>query len=153
MHPPEADRGALVFWMTASLAIAVALLWLGGGIQPGGTHSIRTVPASPVTGAMGFTFLLVWAAFAWAAAATAPHPASERGLLGVSLVLPLIVILLLRADMPIVGLVIALAWLGVLVASGWRMARREPMAGIMTLPLIGAAITGVLLSITLWALP
>jgi hypothetical protein len=153
MQQPEVDRGALAFWMIASLAVAILLLWLGGGIQPGGAHSIRSLPSSPVTGAMGFTFLLVWAAFAWAAAATAPHPTSERSLLGATLVLPLIVILLLRADMPVVGLVIAIAWLGVLVASGWRMARRESMAGIMTLPLVGAAIAGLLLSITLWALP
>jgi len=153
MQNPDVDRSALVLWMVASLLVAIALLWLGGGIHPGEAHWIRTVSGSPVTGAMGFTFLLVWAAFAWAAAATAPHTASERGLLMLSLALPLIMILLLRADMPVAGLAIALAWLALLIAAGWRMARRLPMAGIMTLPLIGAAISGLLLSITLWALP
>ena len=101
---------------------------------------------------MGFTFLLVWAAFAWAAAATAPHPTSERALLGLGLLLPVAVVLLLRAALPVVALLVALAWLATLVAIGWRLARREPMAGIMTLPLIGAAISALLLTITLWAL-
>lgn len=153
MQPPEADRGALTLWMSASLAVATLLLWLGGGIHPGEAHWIRTVPTSPVTGAMGFTFLLVWAAFAWAAAVTSPHPAPERALLALALGLPVVVVLLLRADWPVIGLLGALAWLAVLVAVGWRLARREPMAGIMTLPLIGAAVSALLLSITLWALP
>jgi len=153
MHTPEADRGPLALWMIISLAVATLLLWLGGGIQPGGAHWIRTVPTSPVTGAMGFTFLLVWAAFAWAAAVTSPHPGSERILLGLALGLPLAMVTLLRAGWPVVGLLGALAWLAVLVTIGWRLARREPMAGIMTLPLIGAAVSALLLSVTLWALP
>lgn len=153
MPEPNVDRRALTLWMTLSLIVAVLLLWLGIDIHPSGTAGARTLPASPVTGAMGFTFLLAWAAFAYAAAITTPRPGSETGMLVLILALPLAVVLLLGAGLSPLALLVAVVWLGVLVWTAWKMARRQALAGIMMLPLIGAAIASLLLSLTLWAIP
>ncbi|MFO7581153.1 hypothetical protein [Guyparkeria sp.] len=153
MPEPNVDRRALTLWMTVSLIVAVLLLWLGIDIHPSGTAGARTLPASPVTGAMGFTFLLAWAAFAYAAAITTPRPGSETGMLVLILALPLAVVLLLGAGLSPLALLVAVVWLGALVWTAWKMARRQALAGIMMLPLIGAAIASLLLSLTLWAIP
>lgn len=153
MPEPNVDRRALTLWMTVSLIVAVLLLWLGIDIHPSGTAGARTLPASPVTGAMGFTFLLAWAAFAYAAAITTPRPGSETGMLVLILALPLAVVLLLGAGLSPLALLVAVVWLGTLVWTAWKMARRQALAGIMMLPLIGAAIASLLLSLTLWAIP
>lgn len=153
MPEPNVDRRALTFWMTVSLVVAVLLLWLGVDIHPPGTAGARTLPASPVSGAMGFTFLLAWAAFAYAAAITTPRPGTETGMLALILALPLAVVLLLGAGYSPLALLVAAAWLVVLIWTAWRMARRQALAGLMMLPLVGAAIASLLLSLTLWAIP
>ena len=153
MSEPTVNRAALAVWMPASLVVAVLLLWLGAGLHPPGAASARTLPASPLTGAMGFAFLLAFAAFAYAAAITTPHRRAEQAGLWASLALPLGVVLLLRAEWSLVGLLVAVAWLAILTWTAWQLARRQPLAGLMILPVIGSAIASFLLSVTLWALP
>lgn len=150
---PTVDRTALALWMPASLLVAVLLLWLGADLHPPGATSARTLPASPLTGAMGFAFLLAFAAFAYAAAITTPHRAAERAGLVVSLALPLAVVLLLRGEWSLPALLIAAVWLVTLIWTAWQLAQREPLAGIMVLPVIGSAIASFLLSVTLWVIP
>lgn len=153
MTEPTVNRSSLAIWMPASLLIAVLLLWLGAGLHPPGAASARTLPASPLTGAMGFAFLLAFAAFAYAAAITTPHRPAEQIGLWASLALPLAVVLLLRAEWSLLALLVAVAWLVVLIWTAWQLARRQPLAGLMILPVIGSAIASFLLSVTLWVLP
>lgn len=153
MTEPTVNRSALVLWMPASLLVAALLLWLGADLHPPGAASARTLPASPLTGAMGFAFLLAFAAFAYAASITTPHRRTERAGLWACLALPLGVVLLLRAEWSVAALLIALGWLAVLIWTAWQLARRQPLAGLMILPVIGSAIASFLLSVTLWALP
>ncbi len=150
---PTVDRGALALWMVASLIVAVLLLWLGAGLHPPGAESARTLPASPLTGAMGFAFLLAWAAFAYAASITTPHRGGEHIGLWASLLLPLGVVVLLGMELSLIALLLAAVWLATLIWSAWQLARREALAGLMMLPLIGSAIASLLLSVTLWVLP
>ena len=72
------------------------------------------------------------------------------GLLVLSLVLPIIAVLALSHDMTVVALLLAVAWLVVLVITGLRLAKLEPLAGLMFLPLIGSAVASVLLPLTYW---
>lgn len=153
MTEPSVNRSALAMWMPASLLIAALLLWLGAGLHPPGAASARTLPASPLTGAMGFAFLLAFAAFAYGASITTPHRRTEQAGLWASLLLPLGVVLLLQAEWSIVALLTALVWLIVLIWTAWQLAQRQPLAGLMILPVIGSAIASFLLSLTLWALP
>ncbi|HSH27742.1 MAG TPA: hypothetical protein VK972_08280 [Wenzhouxiangella sp.] len=153
MSEPTVNRPALALWMIASLAVAVSLLWLGADLHPPGAESARTLPASPLTGAMGFAFLLAWAAFAYAAAITTPHRGLEHVGLWASLLLPLAIVVLLGAGQSLIALLLAIAWLATLIWTGWRLARREALAGLMVLPVIGSAIASLLLSLTLWVLP
>lgn len=153
MTEPTVNRPALALWMIASLAVAVLLMWLGADLHPPGAESARTLPASPLTGAMGFAFLLAWAAFAYAASITTPHPGVEHAGLWASLALPLVIMVLLGAGQSLIALLLAVVWLATLIWTGWQLARREALAGIMMLPVIGSAITGMLLSLTLWVLP
>ena len=153
MSEPTVDRAALAVWMPASLLVAAALLWLGAGLHPPDAASARTLPASPLTGAMGFAFLLAFAAYAYAASITTPHRGTEQAGLWGSLALPLGVVLLLRAEWAMIALLIAVAWLAILIWTAWQLAKRQPLAGIMILPVIGSAIASLLLSVTLWALP
>ncbi len=150
---PTVDRAALVIWMPASLLVAVLLLWLGADLHPPGAASARTLPASPLTGAMGFSFLLAFAAFAYAAAITTPHRRPEQAGLWASLALPLGVVVLLRAEWSVIALLLAGVWMVVLIWTAWQLAQRQPLAGLMILPVIGSAIASLLLSVTLWVLP
>ena len=153
MTEPTVNRSSLAMWMPASLLIAVLLLWLGASLHPPGAAMARTLPASPLTGAMGFAFLLAFAAFAYAASITTPHRRIEQAGLWASLALPLIVVLLLRAESSVLALLVAVAWLAILIWAAWQLAQREPLAGLMMLPVIGSAIASFLLSVTLWVLP
>ena len=153
MTEPTVNRSALALWMPASLLIAALLLWLGAGLHPPGAASARTLPASPLTGAMGFAFLLAFAAFAYAASITTPHRQSERAGLWASLALPLAVVVLLRAEWSLVALLVAITWLAILIWTAWQLAKRQPLAGLMILPVIGSAIASFLLAVTLWVLP
>ncbi|MFP4252318.1 MAG: hypothetical protein ACOCY2_03240 [Guyparkeria sp.] len=153
MTEPTVNRPALAMWMIASLTVAALLLWLGAGLHPPGAESARTLPASPLTGAMGFVYLLAWAAFAYAASITTPHRGAEHAGLWASLLLPLVIVILLGAGQSLIALLLAIAWLATLIWTGWQLARREALAGLMMLPVIGSAIAGTLLSLTLWILP
>ncbi|MDG4866798.1 hypothetical protein P8631_02085 [Guyparkeria sp. 1SP6A2] len=153
MTEPIVDRRSLAYWMVASLLVAALLLWLGLGLHPPGTAYARTLPASPLSGAMGFAFLLAWAAFAYGASITAPHPKTERLALIATLALPLLVVLLLGAEMSMLALLLAIVWLAGLIWVAWQLAKREPLAGLMVLPVIGSAIASLLLSLTLWVIP
>ena len=153
MTEPTVNRSALVLWMPASLLVAGLLLWLGADLHPPGAASARTLSASPLTGAMGFAFLLAFAAFAYAASITTPHTRAVQAGLWAGLALPLAVVLLLQAEWSVIALLTALAWLSALIWTAWQLAQREPLAGLMVLPVIGSAIASFLLSITLWVLP
>lgn len=153
MSEPTVNRTALAIWMPASLLVAILLLWLGADLHPPGAASARTLPASPLTGAMGFSFLLAFAAFAYAASITTPQRLGETVGLWAALVLPLAVVLLLRAEWSVIALLVAIAWLAILIWTAWQLAQRQPLAGIMMLPVIGSALASLLLSVTLWVLP
>ncbi|MFW6021030.1 MAG: hypothetical protein ACOCPR_02955 [Guyparkeria sp.] len=153
MTEPTVNRPALALWMIASLTVAGLLMWLGADLHPPGAESARTLPASPLTGAMGFVYLLAWAAFAYAAAITTPHRGAEHAGLWASLLLPLAIVVLLGGGQSLIALLLAIAWLATLIWTGWQLARREALAGLMMLPVIGSAISGALLSLTLWILP
>lgn len=153
MTEPVVDRQSLAYWMVASLLVAGLLLWQGLGLHPPGAASARTLPASPLTGAMGFAFLLAWAAFAYAASITTPHPMPERVALIAALALPIVVVLLLGNGLSLLALLLAIVWLVGLVWVAWQLAKREPLASLMVLPVIGSAIASLLLSLTLWVIP
>lgn len=148
---PDTDRRSLAFWMPISLVVAGLLLWLGLDLQPPGhaTH-IQNLPASPVIGAMGFGYLLSWAAFAYAIAISTPHDAATRSLFWLSLMLPIAAVIALDYGIPIGALILALGWLAALVLAALRIAQEEPLGGLMFLPLIGSAVASLLLTLTYW---
>lgn len=150
---PDINRRALAIWMPISLAVAVLLLWLGFHLSPpGGAGSVQTLPVSSQMGAVGFTYLLSWAAFAYAASISTPHNRTTHNLLGLSLVLPIAAVLALNYSVYILALLLAGGWLGVLVFTALRLAKREPLAGLMFLPLIGSAGGSILLPLIYWAI-
>jgi hypothetical protein len=51
------------------------------------------------------------------------------------------------------ALLVAVSWTASLVVMGIRLFQREAIAGLMVLPIIGASLTGMMLSLTLWLLP
>ncbi|WP_322629885.1 hypothetical protein [Halothiobacillus sp.] len=150
---PDINRRALALWMPISLAVAVLLLWLGFHLSPpGSASSVQTLPASSQMGAVGFTYLLSWAAFAYAASISTPHNTTTRRLLGLSLVLPIVAVVTLSYGIVIGALLLAIVWLGVLVFTALRLAKLEPLAGLMFLPLIGSAVASILLPLVYLAI-
>lgn len=148
---PEINRKSLAIWLPVSLVVAGLLIWLGLSLPPPGVaSSVSGIPASPEIGAMGFTYLLTWVAFAYGVSISTPHTTTTRGLLVLSLALPIIAVLALSHDMTVIALLLAVAWLVVLVITGLRLAKLEPLAGLMFLPLIGSAVASVLLPLTYW---
>lgn len=109
---PDIDRKSLVIWMPVSLIVAGLLIWLGLSLPPVGiSSSVQGIPASPEIGAMGFTYLLTWAAFAYGVSISTPHNTMTRGLLVLSLISPIVAVLALSYGMIIVALLLAIAWL------------------------------------------
>lgn len=148
---PEINRKSLAIWLPVSLVVAGLLIWLGLSLPPPGVaSSVQGIPASPEVGAMGFTYLLTWAAFAYGVSISTPHTTATRGLLVLVLALPIIAVLSLSHGMTVVALLLAIAWLAALVITGLRLAKLEPLAGLMFLPLIGSAVASVLLPLTYW---
>ncbi|MDD4967187.1 hypothetical protein [Halothiobacillus sp.] len=148
---PDIDRKSLVIWMPVSLIVAGLLIWLGLSLPPVGiSSSVQGIPASPEIGAMGFTYLLTWAAFAYGVSISTPHNTMTRGLLVLSLISPIVAVLALSYGMIIVALLLAIAWLALLITAALRLAKQEPLAGLMFLPLIGSAVASVLLPLTYW---
>ena len=109
---PDINRKSLAIWMPVSLIVA--------GLPPGIASSVQGIPASPEIGAMGFTYLLTWAAFAYGVSISTPHNTMTRGLLVLSLISPIVAVLALSYGMTIVALLLAIAWLALLVtAAHW----------------------------------
>jgi hypothetical protein len=73
-----------------------------------------------------------------------------RGLLVLSLISPIVAVLALSYGMTLVALLLAIAWLALLVTAALRLAKIEPLAGLMFLPLIGSSVASVLLPLTYW---
>ncbi|MFP4155135.1 MAG: hypothetical protein ACLFQH_03505 [Halothiobacillaceae bacterium] len=147
------NRESLLFWMTVSIAVALALIWIGLDLSTVGVDGMRGGAHTPMAGAMGFGFLLTWAAYAYAISITTPHSVAMKLQFWAGLALPVVVLLLLNAEWPVPAIVIALAWLGLLLRLAWVFAPREPLAAIMLLPLMGSALTAALFSLTLLLLP
>jgi tryptophan-rich sensory protein len=97
--------------------------------------------------------LLVWAAYAYALAAGRAAGSRELTLVGLNLTLPLLWTLLLLGGHILLGIVSALGWAISLLVLGVILVQREPLAGVMMLPIFGASLTASLLTLTLWLLP
>lgn len=150
---PDINRRTLAIWMPISLAVAGLLLWLGLYLPPpGSASSVQTLPTSSQLGAVGFTYVLSWAAFAYAVSISPPHGTRTHSLLVLSLVLPIAAVIALNYGMVIGGLLLAVGWLGVLVFTALRLARLEPLAGLMFLPLIGSAVASILFPLVYFAI-
>ncbi|ANJ66581.1 hypothetical protein A9404_03570 [Halothiobacillus diazotrophicus] len=150
---PNINRQALALWMPLSLAVAALLLWLGMQTPPpDGAASVQSIPTSSEIGALAYTYLLSWAAFGYAASISTPHDTMTRNLFALTLVLPVSATAALNHDLPITALLAALGWLIVLAVTALRLGKREPLAGLMLLPLIGSAGAGILLPVIYWAI-
>jgi uncharacterized membrane-anchored protein len=150
---PTIQRGTLWFWLILSLGVALAIIALGVGLEPRGAAVLRAPLSSPAAGAFAFGLLLVWAAYAYALAAGRAAGSRELTLVGLNLALPLLWMLLLLAGHILPGIVSALAWAISLLVLGVILVQREPLAGLMMLPLFGASLTASLLTLTLWLMP
>jgi hypothetical protein len=153
MTEPTIQRGNLWFWLIVSLASALAIIGLGLGLEPRGATVLRAPLYSPAAGAFGFGLLLVWAAYAYALSAGRAAGSRDLALAALTLGLPLLLMLLWLQDGHALALLVAVGWSASLVVMGIRLFQREAIAGLMVLPIFGASLTGVLLSLTLWLLP
>jgi hypothetical protein len=153
MTEPTIQRGNLWFWLILSLASALAVIGLGLGLEPRGAAVLRAPLHSPAAGAFGFGLLLVWAAYAYALSAGRAAGSRDLALAALTLGLPLLLMLLWLRDLNALALLVAVGWSASLVVMGIRLFQREPIAGLMVLPIFGTSLTGMLLSLTLWLLP
>jgi len=67
--------------------------------------------------------------------------------------LPLLLMLLWLQESHALALLAAAGWSASLVLMGIRLFQREAIAGLMVLPIFGASLTGMMLSLTLWLMP
>ncbi|WP_019571313.1 hypothetical protein [Thioalkalivibrio sp. ALMg3] len=153
MTEPKVQRGTLLFWMAISLGVALLIVALGVGLEPAGAPILRAPLSSPAAGALGFGLLMVWAAYAYALSAGRAAGSQEMGVVILNLGLPVALILLWRAELNALAFFVALGWALTLGGMAVRLFRREALAGVMMLPLIGVSLTAILLSLTLWVLP
>ncbi|AKJ95115.1 MULTISPECIES: hypothetical protein [Thioalkalivibrio] len=153
MTEPNVQRGTLLFWMAISLGVALLIVALGVGLEPAGAPILRAPLSSPAAGALGFGLLMVWAAYAYALSAGRAAGSQEMGVVILNLGLPVALILLWRAELNALAFFVALGWALTLGGMAVRLFRREALAGVMMLPLIGVSLTAILLSLTLWVLP
>jgi hypothetical protein len=153
MTEPTIQRGNLWFWLLLSLASALAIIGLGLGLEPRGAAVLRAPLHAPAAGAFGFSLLLVWAAFAYALSAGRAAGSRDLVLAALNLGLPMLLMLLWLRDWNALALLVAVGWSASLVVMGIRLFQREAIAGLMVLPIIGASLTGMMLSLTLWLLP
>lgn len=146
---PDINRKSLAIWMPLCLVVAGFLIWQSLILPPpGGASRVHGIPISPELGAMAFTYLLAWAAFAYGIAISTPHGKATLSLLVASLLLPIVAALAFNAGMIQFTFLVAIAWLAMLVTSALRLGRLEPLAGLMFLPLIGSAVVSILLPLT-----
>lgn len=153
MTEPTIQRGNLWFWLILSLASALAIIGFGLGLEPRGAAVLRAPLHSPAAGAFGFGLLLVWAAFAYALSAGRAAGTRDLALATLNLGLPLLLMLLWLRESNALALLVAVGWSASLVVMGIRLFQREAIAGLMVLPIFGASLTGMMLSLTLWLLP
>lgn len=153
MTEPHVQRGTLWFWMAISLGVALLIVALGIGLEPAGAAILRAPLSSPAAGALGFGLLMVWAAYAYALSAGRAAGSQEMGVVILNLGLPVALILLWRAELNALAFFVALGWTLTLGGMAVRLFRREALAGVMMLPLIGVSLTAILLSLTLWVVP
>ena len=150
---PTIQRGTLWFWLILSLGVALAIIALGVGLEPRGAAVLRAPLGSPAAGAFAFGLLLVWAAYAYALAAGRAAGSREMTLVALNLTLPLGCMLLLLAGLILPAIVAAVAWAISLLVLGVILVQREPLAGLMMLPIFGSSLTVSLFTLTLWLLP
>ena len=153
MTEPTIQRGTLWFWLILSLGVALAIIALGVGLEPRGAAVLRAPLTSPAAGAFAFGLLLVWAAYAYALAAGRAAGSREMTLVALNLTLPLLCTLLLLAGHILPAIVSAFAWALSLLVLGVILVQREPLAGLMMLPIFGSSVTASLLTVTLWLMP
>ncbi|MGC9456072.1 MAG: hypothetical protein ACP5DC_00990 [Halothiobacillaceae bacterium] len=153
MQEPRVNRESLLFWMPVSIAVALALIWIGLDLSSVGVDTLQPASRMSLAGAMGFGFLLIWAAYAYAISITTPHDAKLKAQLWAGLILPIVVLALINGAWAVWAMLLALAWLALLLRLAWVFAPREPLAALMLLPLMGSALTAVLFSLTLLMLP
>ncbi|WP_373054588.1 hypothetical protein [Thioalkalivibrio sp.] len=153
MTEPNVQRGTLWFWMAISLGVALLIIALGVGLEPAGAAVLRAPLSSPAAGALGFGLLMVWAAYAYALSAGRAAGSQEMGVVILNLALPVALILTWRAELNALAFFVAVGWTLTLAGMAMRLFRREALAGVMMLPIIGVSLTGILLSLTLWVVP
>ena len=153
MTEPTIQRGNLWFWLILSLASALAIIGLGLGLEPHGAAVLRAPLHSPAAGAFGFGLLLIWAAFAYALSAGRAAGTRDLTLAALNLGLPLLLMLVWLHGWHALALLVAMGWGASLVVMGIRLFQREAIAGLMVVPILGASLTGTMLSLTLWLLP
>ncbi|WP_017940689.1 MULTISPECIES: hypothetical protein [unclassified Thioalkalivibrio] len=153
MTEPNVQRGTLWFWMAISLGVALLIIALGVRLEPAGAAILRAPLSSPAAGALGFGLLMVWAAYAYALSAGRAAGSQEMGVVILNLGLPVALILLWGAELNALAFFVAIGWTLTLGGMAMRLFRREALAGVMMLPIIGVSLTGILLSLTLWVVP
>ncbi len=153
MTEPNVQRGTLWFWLAISLGVALLIIALGIGLEPAGAAILRAPLSSPAAGALGFGLLMVWAAYAYALSAGRAAGSQEMGVVILNLGLPVALILLWRAELNALAFFVAIGWTLTLGGMAMRLFRREALAGVMMLPIIGVSLTAILLSLTLWVVP
>ena len=153
MTEPTIQRGTLWFWLILSLGVALAIIALGVGLEPRGAAVLRAPLTSPAAGAFAFGLLLVWAAYAYALTAGRAAGSREITLVALNLTLPLLCTLLLTAGHILPAIVAAFAWALSLLVLGVILVQREPLAGLMMLPIFGSSLSASLFTLTLWLVP
>ncbi|WP_019627234.1 hypothetical protein [Thioalkalivibrio sp. ALJT] len=153
MTEPNVQRGTLWFWMLISLGVALLIVALGVGLEPAGAAILRAPLSSPAAGALGFGLLMIWAAYAYGLSAGRAAGSQEMGVVLLNLGLPVALILLWSAELNALAFFVAIGWAMTLVGMGVRLFRREPLAGLMLLPLMGVSVTAILMSLTFWMVP
>ncbi|WP_018864444.1 MULTISPECIES: hypothetical protein [Thioalkalivibrio] len=153
MTEPDVQRGTLWFWLLISVGVALLIIALGVNLEPHGAAILRAPLASPAAGALGFGMVMVWAAYGYALTAGRAAGSQELGVVFLNLALPVALIVLWSTEVFALAFFVAFGWALTLVGMAFRLFRREALAGVMMLPIIGLSMTAILLSLTLWMVP
>ena len=153
MTEPTVQRGTLWFWLIISIGAALALVGLGLGLEPHGAAVLRAPTGSPAAGAFGFGLFLFWAAYAYGLSAGRAAGGRDYLLVALNLGLPLLVMSLWLGGLYALAMATALGWSASLVAMGVQLFLREPIAGLMLLPIFGTSLTAIVLSLAFWMVP
>jgi hypothetical protein len=153
MTEPTVQRGTLWFWLIISIGSALVLVGLGLGLEPHGAAVLRAPTGSPAAGAFGFGLFLFWAAYAYALSAGRAAGGRDYLLITLNLGLPAVVMLLWLGGLYALATIAAIGWSASLVTMGIRLFVREPIAGLMVLPIFGTSLTAIVLSLAFWMVP